>query len=330
LVFAVNHLGLNTNNAFAAKLRGLDAGESYLVEEITQQPDGSCNYRFHGEFTGAELNQHGLPVNLDANEEPCAAFWLQEKTAGKTQVLYADAAATQYFETTGGSRLTVMLEGAPHAKTELVVYKLLSRGVEYRQVALDALGKAAAVFDETTISKTARSLKFHTATAAFAARDTSTTGAWHGKYGGKAAWIAGSSLGPAGGFRLRPRLAATHVWREDDKTERVLALPPGQSGRKLAACWTAVNKFWLVVSPPGNESYRLTAYLMDYDIRPGAERAVRLTLKARDGKVLDIQQATRAETGNGIYLTWTVTGPVTIEAAKTEGINAAVSGVFVD
>lgn len=41
LVFALNHLDLNRKNAFAAKLRGLDGGKTYLVEEITQTPDAS-------------------------------------------------------------------------------------------------------------------------------------------------------------------------------------------------------------------------------------------------------------------------------------------------
>jgi hypothetical protein len=212
----------------------------------------------------------------------------------------------------------------------LVVYKPTSRDVENRQIAFDASGKATAVFDEATISKPARPGKLVAATAAFAARDTTTAGAWHGKYGAKAAWIAGSSLPPAGGFAMRTRIAATHEWREDDKTERVLALPAGRSGKKLAACWTAVNAFSLVVSAPGNEPYRLTVYLMDYDTRPGQERGIKLTLKSRDGKALDVQRAAPAETGKGVYLTWTVTGSVIVEAAKTEGVNAAVSGVFVD
>ena len=84
------------------------------------------------------------------------------------------------------------------------------------------------------------------------------------------------------------------------------------------------------MSAPDNEPYRLTLYLMDYDIRRGGERGVKLTLKTRDGKPLDVRRAAPAETGKGVYLTWTVTGSVIVEAAKTEGINAAVSGLFVD
>ena len=217
-----------------------------------------------------------------------------------------------------------------NATPQLAVYKSGSRDVEHRQIALDVTGRATAVFDDTTASKAVRPGNSVAATAAFASRDTTTAGKWHGKYGTKAAWLAGSSLRPVEGFTLRTRTAATYVRREDNKTERVLALPPGQSGSKVAACWTAIDAFSLLVVALNNQPYRLTVYLMDYDIRLGQERGIRIALKTRDGKVLDVQRVTPAETGKGVYLTWTVTGSVIIDVVKTEGINAAVSGVFVD
>ena len=55
-----------------------------------------------------------------------------------------------------------------------------------------------------------------------------------------------------------------------------------------------------------------------------------LTIKTSEGKVLDTQQATKEETGGGIFLSWNVSGRVTVHARKTEGINAAVSGIFID
>ena len=158
-----------------------------------------------------ELKDRGLPVDLDANEEPCAAFWLQEKTADKAQTLYADAAVTRCREKTADSGLAVMLEGAANATAQLVVYKPSSRGVEYRQVAFDASGKATAAFDETTISLAARPRKLVAATAAFAARDTTTAGALRRQVG-ESGLDRRRQLAPAGGFAMRTRLAATHVW----------------------------------------------------------------------------------------------------------------------
>jgi len=121
------------------------------------------------------------------------------------------------------------------------------------------------------------------------------------------------------------------VWGKDDQTPRVLELPPGATGSKLAACWTAGEEFDLRLKCPKDAaSYTLTVYLVDYDNIRYAARAMELSIRTHDGTVLNTQHATKAQTNTGIYLTWTVSGPVTIHARKTDGCNAAVSGVFVD
>ena len=45
---------------------------------------------------------------------------------------------------------------------------------------------------------------------------------------------------------------------------------------------------------------------------------------------MDHRHAPGRRLGKGTYLTSDVTGPATIQFVKTAGINAAVSGVFVD
>jgi hypothetical protein len=87
------------------------------------------------------------------------------------------------------------------------------------------------------------------------------------------------------------------------------------------------------ITPPANDSrpYRLSVYLMDYDIRtPAWARAMELSLLDTSGGVLDTRNVTTTEMARGVYLTWTITGKVKIQARKTAGINAVVSGVFVD
>ncbi|MCX6865869.1 MAG: hypothetical protein NTV46_06545, partial [Verrucomicrobia bacterium] len=61
LLIALNHLNISQQNAFAAKPRWLDAGKTYLIEEITQIPNGSFAYTYRGEATGAKLKNEGLP-----------------------------------------------------------------------------------------------------------------------------------------------------------------------------------------------------------------------------------------------------------------------------
>jgi hypothetical protein len=156
LLFALNHLKLSQENAFAARLRWLDSAKTYLVEDITMLPGGKFNHRFRGAFSGAQLKENGLLIDLAAGPELCAAFWIQEKSKDVPQVLYADAAVTSYTEKIEGSGLTVMLEGAPSAMAQLVIYKSGKIGAENRAVSLDSSGKAAVTFDNVTISDTAK------------------------------------------------------------------------------------------------------------------------------------------------------------------------------
>jgi hypothetical protein len=81
LLLAVNPLKLAKSNSFAAKLRWLDPAKTYTVEDITMLPGGKFKNQSCGEFTGAQLKEVGLPIDLDKCPEHCAAFWLEEKTS---------------------------------------------------------------------------------------------------------------------------------------------------------------------------------------------------------------------------------------------------------
>ena len=313
-------------NAFAAKLRWLDEKKTYLIEEITQLPDALFNYKYRGEFSGMQLKSQGLPIDLDAGEECCAAFWIQEKTSSNPQVLYADAAVVGYVEKTLASGLAVQVRGQPRATGRLIVFKPGPNGVEDRAIELDAQGRAAVTFDATTITQAAQKIVSMPVTTTVGRRDTATAGNWHGKYGATAAWLAGQKIEPANGFTLKTA-APVYVWPKDDGTPRVLDLPTGHAGVRVAACWTTGDRFTMCVDSPSKRPYRLTVYVMDYD---NGKRGMEITVKSRDGKVYDRQTANAAETNQGIYFSWDVTGRVTIQARKTEGCNAAVSGVFVD
>jgi len=241
----------------------------------------------------------------------------------------------RYTEKPAGDRLAVAIEGAAHASTRLFVFKPAANGVEQRVVPLDPAGRATAEFDATTVTDAMQPLAFGSAappsTAAFMARNGTTSGKWRGTYGSRAAWLAGQPLAAQHGYVLNLRHGITYVWGKDDQTPRVLELPPGATGSKLAACWTAGEEFDLRLKCPKDAaSYTLTVYLVDYDNIRYAARAMELSIRTHDGTVLNTQHATKAQTNTGIYLTWTVSGPVTIHARKTDGCNAAVSGVFVD
>ena len=156
--------------------------------------------------------------------------------------------------------------------------------------------------------------------------DAVTGGAWAGKYGALAAWLAGHKIEPANGFTLTSA-AGGYDWGNAEADARVLAQPAGSTGPKKAVCWTEANQFTMKVGAPDSRRYRLSVYVLDYD-KNG--RSLEITVKSRDRKLHDRQTATVAETAKGVYLSWEVTGPATITVSKAAGFNAVVSGIFVD
>lgn len=138
VVIAINHLELNRQNAFQAKLRSLANDREYLVMEITQLPDGSHAYAFKGGFSGEDLSRNGLPVDLSAGVERCAVFWIQEKSSELRQVVYADESVRSYRQ----QKSLVDLQGIPDATAVLFVYDAATGKVDRHTVKLDAGGRA--------------------------------------------------------------------------------------------------------------------------------------------------------------------------------------------
>lgn len=97
LLLAVNHLDLCASNAFAAKLRALDPAKVYAVTDVTMLPGGKFRHEPIGTFSGAALREKGLPVDLDANPEPCAAYTLEEKAGAKADDTALEKAQSGVF-----------------------------------------------------------------------------------------------------------------------------------------------------------------------------------------------------------------------------------------
>ena len=160
--------------------------------------------------------------------------------------------------------------------------------------------------------------------ARFDGRDTTTAGAWPLKYGSLAAWLPKvTPVSPQKGYSLELRHGQPFLWAPTSNDPRV---PEAPAGPRRSTCWFADQTVSLAVTPPDTRPYRLALYLLDWDRN---KRAMEVALTGELG-ALDAQQATIEETDRGVYLRWTVTGPITIEVRKTAGYNAVISGVFVD
>jgi hypothetical protein len=163
--------------------------------------------------------------------------------------------------------------------------------------------------------------------AHFADTDTNTAGQWKGKYGKLAVWIpnvAGDET-PQNGFRLQLQEGQSFTWSASASADKRVPQSP-QKSAAAATCWFADDHLQLNVTPPDATPYRLTLYALDYD-RNG--RALEVSL-ADDLAPLDTRRVSIAETAGGVYLTWTVTGPMNVTVRLLAGFNAVLSAVFVD
>ncbi|HEY0454953.1 MAG TPA: hypothetical protein VGE41_01160, partial [Verrucomicrobiae bacterium] len=97
-------------------------------------------------------------------------------------------------------------------------------------------------------------------------------------------------------------------------------------GPPVASCWWDWNAIDFHLTPPDSQPYKLTLYILDYD-RAGRSMDIKVieSLAAQDGQGVSI-----TETAGGVYVTWTVVGPVEIKVSNVSGDNAVVSGIFVD
>ncbi|MBI2302141.1 MAG: hypothetical protein HYU66_24825 [Armatimonadetes bacterium] len=166
-------------------------------------------------------------------------------------------------------------------------------------------------------------------TAQAAGRDVTSGGRWEGRYGKLAAWLPAVDAATAeqNGYRLELRDGTEFTWRTSAGDDPRVPLAPGGQGDPRASCWFANDTVRLAVTPPGAASYRLTVYLLDFDRN---KRGMQVALLDDLGLELSTADAAMEEMDTGVYLGWTVTGPVTIEVRKRAGFNAVVSGVFVD
>lgn len=158
--------------------------------------------------------------------------------------------------------------------------------------------------------------------ATFVGTDAATKGSWVGKYGTAGYSLAGGPASlPAGTPVTATGKAA--AWQTSSADPRALALPAG--GRR-AAGWFGYGSHAVDVDQPAGVSRKVSVYLLDFD-RRGRSQKVEV-LDGVTGKVLDTR--TVGSYGDGVYLSWQVTGPVTLRFTKTAGPDAAVSGVFLD
>ena len=169
--------------------------------------------------------------------------------------------------------------------------------------------------------------------AIWKARNGTRGGAWPGSFGATAVWLAGTPSAATltqKGFCLHMERGRDFTWAAKTDDPRAPVVPPSGPGQRVAACWFDERQVALDVTPDDPRPYRLTVYLLDHD---RAGRSVEASLVDGFGEALDVRQVAATEMGQGVYLTWTVTGAGRLRLRYTGAnpvANAVLSGLFID
>jgi hypothetical protein len=160
------------------------------------------------------------------------------------------------------------------------------------------------------------------AAASFAGSNATTQGSWVGAFGADGYQVVGAAAALPAYAQVTPSGNSSYTWAASTQDTRALQ-KPGATDR-IAATWYAATSFTVDVNLADGQSHRVSLYLVDWDGQGRAERVD--VVDPATGAVLDSR--TISNFAGGQYLSWTVTGRVTLRVTATAGPNAVLSGIF--
>ncbi len=161
-------------------------------------------------------------------------------------------------------------------------------------------------------------------TASFLKTDTTTQGSWIGTYGAQAYDLINGPSSLPSTVTVTPSGQKSYTWAASTTDPRALQIP-GSSNR-LAACWYSSTSFTVDVNITDGQTHDLELYFVDWD-STGRSEQVQIS-NAATGAVLSTQ--TISSFHNGLYLDYSVSGNILITITRTGGLNAVLSGLFLD
>jgi len=163
------------------------------------------------------------------------------------------------------------------------------------------------------------------AAAAFVAEDSTTQGDWIGSYGGDGYTLANDGVDlPAYASVATSPGTQTAQWTGSTSDVRALRKDSG-SGRQ-ASTWYSSTQFTIDVDMTDGLAHRVGLYMVDWDTTARSQRID--VVDADTGATIDSR--TVSSFHDGVYLEWEVRGHVQLRVTCLAGLNAVVSGVFLD
>jgi hypothetical protein len=160
--------------------------------------------------------------------------------------------------------------------------------------------------------------------ATFLEQDTTKEGNWINTYGTQGYEVIGNATSLPSYATVTPSGQNTYTYTISTTDPRALQ-DAGGSGR-IAAVWYSFTSFTVDVDFSDDNTHDLELYFLDWDSTTRSEK-VQIS-NASTGAVLDTE--TVSSFHSGVYENWQVSGNVLIKITKLTGVNAVLSGLFVD
>ncbi|HEY6228327.1 MAG TPA: hypothetical protein VI282_14490, partial [Verrucomicrobiae bacterium] len=159
--------------------------------------------------------------------------------------------------------------------------------------------------------------------ATFVKSDATTAGNWKGVYGAQGYSMAGAGASlPT--YATVATAAPQWTWSTQSTSASSLAMP-GNTTSRIAACWYSATQVGFDLSLNDNQPHRISLYFLDATASGRQERVD--VIDRATAAILDSRSLANFSTG--VYLTWNITGNVSIRLTPT-AVNAVASGLFVD
>ncbi|WP_165249011.1 NPCBM/NEW2 domain-containing protein [Paludisphaera soli] len=272
----------------------------------------------------------GLPIDVDVTGVSSLSL-IVTTPAGASVTIPADWAQARLVDARSEGRAaptltwTVTKGGSTISSTTAESFVFVPTGAGEYQVsvrAVDASGDSAVRTAALTVGAPARQ-----AGASFFGSDPLTSGSWKGAYGSSGAVIVDDyGTYPEGG-EVQVVGALRYVWNRAvtaDKRALQKTRPDSKSYR-VASAWYG-SQFTIDVEVAAGTTRQVSLYAMDWDNNGRVQKIE--VLDAATNEVLDTRQI--SSFGNGVYLTWDVSGKVRFRVTKIAGYNAVIGGVFFD
>ncbi len=317
---------------FSSSGTGCAAGSTYTTPQtLTWIPGSACTVSFSTPQAGPSGTRYAFTQWEDSSTNPARAI----TAPASVTATYTATFASQYLLTTavnpagsgsvtGGGSYYTAGTAAPVVATPAANYffsnwtgSVASASSASTTVTMSAPETVTANFG-TNVSSTA--------SATFLPVNTTTKGTWTGTYGADGYIIANDANTPPPYAIVSLTGDATWTWATPTSDTRALQTASGASTRIASTFYSTGNSFNINVNLTDGKAHRVAFYLLDWDTTSRAQTIS--ILNASTNAVLDTESFSNFS--NGEYAVWSLTGNVIIQVTRTNGINAAVAGIFFD